>query len=89
MHTHPDYILREAGPDHLLMGAPDARGKRRIVRLNESAAFLWRSVAGKTFDAAALAALLQAEYGLDPAVAEADAQGIIRSWLQEKLVFES
>ena len=88
MHTIPGYILRESGPDHLVMGNPDAEGWQRIIRLNESAAFLWRSVAGKSFDVAALASLLQTEYGVDAATARADAGDIARAWLRAGIVQE-
>ena len=89
MHTIPGYILRETGPDHLVMGEPDAEGWQRIIRLNESAAFLWRSVVGQSFDEEHLASLLEAEYGIDTATALADARDIAQAWLRAGIVQES
>ena len=71
------------------MGAPDARGRRRMIRLNSSAAFLWRSVAGKAFTEADLAALLQAEYDVDAETASADAHNVALEWQGAGLVRES
>ncbi len=89
MRTIPGYILQETGPDHLVMGEPDALGWQRIIRLNESAAFLWRSVAGQAFDVPFLSSLLQAEYGIDAVTALADARDIALAWLQAGIIEES
>lgn len=82
MRIRPGYRLRELGDDHLIIGeSTDGRkNARRVVRLNESAAFLWRSVAGRTFDAGTLAQLLQNRYGLDAGTASADAASILSAW---------
>ena len=41
----------------------------KIINLNESAAYLWRAVEGKDFDAPMLAQLLTEEYEVDPETA--------------------
>lgn len=87
MRIKEDYRLQELGDDHLLIGpAPD--GRRRVIRLNAAAAFLWRSAAGtgRDFTVADLAALLQAEYDLDPAVADRDARRLADAWIEAGLV---
>jgi hypothetical protein len=88
MRIHSGYLLRELGDDHLVIGMETGVSCRakRVVKLNESAAFLWRSVAGKDFDAADLAVLLQEEYGLDSTTAAADAGSIAKAWMQSGLV---
>lgn len=88
MRISSDYRLRELGDDHLVIGkSADGRQEaRRVVRLNGSAAFLWRSVAGKDFDADTLSWLLQREYGLDPLTAGADAASILAAWVKAGLV---
>ena len=82
MRIRPGYRLRELGDDHLVIGeSTDGRkNARRVVQLNESAAFLWRSVAGRTFDEGTLAQLLQNRYGLDAGNASADAASILSAW---------
>lgn len=84
MRTKEEYRLQELGEDRLLIG-PAAGGRRRAIRLNASAAFLWRSVAGRDFTEEDLALLLQAEYGLDPAAAALDARRLARHWLDAGL----
>ena len=88
MHIQEGFILREVGDDHMVVG-PDAAGRdglRRIVRINDSAAFLWRSVAGRDFEVATLAALLEQEYGIDKSVARTDAEHIATAWLRSGIV---
>lgn len=52
----------------------------KIISLNESAAYLWRNVVDKEFDANTLAHLLTEEYDVDDATALADAQKVIQDW---------
>lgn len=52
----------------------------KIISLNESAAYLWRNVVDKDFDANTLAHLLTEEYDVDDATALADAQKVIQDW---------
>ena len=52
----------------------------KIISLNESAAYLWRNVVYKEFDANTLAHLLTEEYDVDEATALADAQKVIQDW---------
>ena len=88
MRISPDYRLRELGDDHLVIGesTDGRRNARRVVRLNESAAFLWRSVAGREFDADTLSLLLRDEYALDAMTAAADAASILSAWENAGLV---
>ncbi|MBQ9462785.1 MAG: PqqD family protein [Bacteroidales bacterium] len=87
MHLNGNYNLRELGDDLVLIG--EATGAdRHLVRINESAAFLWRSVSGKEFDTEDLASLLQGEYGIDAGVASSDAASIVAAWKSSGLVTE-
>ena len=88
MHIRPDYHLRELDDDHLVIGnsADGRKNVRHVVRLNASAAFLWRSVEGKEFDAGMLAQLLKMRYGLDDGTASADAASILSAWEKAGLV---
>jgi len=88
MRICSEYRLRELGDDHLVIGeSSDGRlNARRVVRLNESAAFLWNSVVGREFDADTLSQLLQDEYALDAMTASADAASILSAWEKAGLV---
>ena len=88
MRTRDGFILREIGGDHLIVGpgVDGDSGLRRVVRVNASAAFLWGSVAGRDFDVATLAGLLEKEYDLDMAVARTDAEKIATAWLHAGIV---
>ena len=52
----------------------------KIISLNESAAYLWRKVEGRDFDAAELARLLTEEYDVDAATALRDAEKTAKEW---------
>ena len=52
----------------------------KMISLNESAAYLWKAVEEKEFDARLLADLLQQEYEVDAATAFADAEKTMASW---------
>ena len=52
------------------------------ITLNESAAYLWKSVEGKEFDAQTLAGLLVDEYGIDTELAGKDAEAILGQWTE-------
>lgn len=58
----------------------------KLITLNESAAYLWRSVEGKEFEAHTLALLLKERYGIDLHCAERDAQAILEQWIELKMV---
>lgn len=58
----------------------------KMISLNESAAYLWKSVAGRDFDVAELASLLVKEYGIDQDLARHDAQAIADKWVEIGLV---
>lgn len=54
----------------------------KLITLNESAAYLWRSVEGKDFDADTLAELLVQHYGIDMELASKDAAKILAQWVE-------
>lgn len=58
----------------------------KLITLNNTAAYLWRSVEGKEFDASALCGLLVEEYGIDEALAQKDAEAILAKWTEIGLV---
>lgn len=58
----------------------------KIISLNESAAYLWRQVEGKDFDAALLAKLLTEEYEVDEVTALRDAEKTMADWQETGLI---
>ena len=52
----------------------------KVISLNESAAYLWRSVVGTDFDAEQLTRLLTEEYEVDEATARRDAEKVMEDW---------
>lgn len=58
----------------------------KLITLNQTAAFLWKSVEGKEFDAMMLAELLVKEYEIDEELAMRDAKAILEQWSEIGLV---
>lgn len=82
MRLNGVFNLRELGDESMLIGevTDHKKGLRRVVRINSSAAFLWRSVSGREFEVSDLADLLSREYGLDPETALSDAAATASEW---------
>ncbi|MFI3323139.1 MAG: PqqD family protein [Rikenellaceae bacterium] len=60
----------------------------KLIALNPTAAYLWRSIEGEEFDANRLSELLIAEYDVTPAQALTDAQALVANWLECGLIEE-
>ena len=58
----------------------------RLITLNATAAFLWRSVEGRDFDEEMLAELLVEEYGIDAELARKGADAIASQWREVGLI---
>lgn len=87
MRQKPGFKLRQLGDEYILTaeGASHVNFNKLMV-MNHSAAYLWRSVAGNDFDAERLAALLVQEYAIDEAAARHDAEAIMQSWEEAGLI---
>ena len=59
-----------------------------MISLNESAAYLWKSVDGKDFNAEDLADLLVERYEIDRETALRDSKAIAAKWLEAGIVTE-
>lgn len=76
-----EYIIVPAGVENV--------DYSRIISLNETAAYLWESVAAKeTFTTDDLVALLLNEYEVEEAVAREDCELIVERWKEMELVEE-
>lgn len=85
MKTKEGFRLRAIGTDHVL--TPDGLVDfNRMIAMNSSAAFLWEKVEGTEFDAATLADLLVAEYGIDMERAMQDSIKIAKDWIDAGIV---
>ena len=59
---------------------------KKLITLNDSAAYLWQCVENKDFDVPDLATLLMEKYGIDLATATKDAQTIANKWIEVGVV---
>ncbi|MBQ8276969.1 MAG: PqqD family protein [Bacteroidaceae bacterium] len=58
----------------------------KLITLNESAAYLWESIAGKTFTETDLVSLLCSEYDVTAEQAATDVQALVAEWEKQGLV---
>lgn len=88
MRVIPGFALRKLGNEYLLIAeSVELVNFNAMITLNESAAYLWRSVADKEqFDEDTLVDLLLAEYEVSPEVARKDAAATIASWREARLL---
>ncbi len=83
------FTLRSVAGEMIVSGESIAQiNFNKLISLNESAAYLWRSVEGKEFSVAMLAELLVQEYGIDSDRAMVDAKTIAQGWIEVGLVTE-
>lgn len=81
MKTKKGFILRSLGKEFILVAEGlEAVEASHMVSMNESAAFLWKAVEGKDFEAVTLADLLVEEYDITHEVAERDVAKLIQTW---------
>ena len=60
----------------------------KMISLNSTAAFLWKSVEGREFDVQTLADLLVGEYEVDPQTALRDSEALAKKWIEAGIVKE-
>ena len=60
----------------------------KLVTLNDTAAYLWKAVEGKDFDAQTLKDLLLEKYEVDEATALADSEKLVAKWNEMGLLEE-
>lgn len=81
MKTRKGFRLRELGGEYILIGeSAELVNFNNLVTFNEAAAYLWRAVEGKEFDAETLTNLLLEEYEVSEAIAREDAQATLDDW---------
>ena len=60
----------------------------KMISLNSTAAFLWKSVAGREFAVQTLADLRVGEYEVDPQTALRDSEALAKKWIEAGIVKE-
>ncbi len=73
--------MRQLGKEYILVAEGlEVMDANQMISMNETAAFLWEAVEGKTFDTEALAKLLVDEYDISMEVAEKDVTALLQTW---------
>lgn len=81
MRIKKGFVLRTLGDEQIISGEGlEQINFTKLISLNHSAAYLWKEVEGKDFDAQTLAELLVKRYTVDEATALADAKKLTESW---------
>ena len=87
MRTKKGFVLRSLGKEFILVAEGlEAVDANQLISMNESAAFLWKAVQDKDFDAETLINLLMEEYGIERNVAEADVAPLLQTWKSAELI---
>ncbi len=87
MKTKKGYRLRQLGTEYILVAEGlEVMDANKMISMNETAAFLWEAVEGKTFDADTLAQLLVDEYGISMEMAEKDIKPLLETWTKAGVI---
>lgn len=87
MRITKGYTLRPLGQEYILVAEGlEAVDFSRMISLNESAAFLWKAVEDKDFEAETLVNLLLEEYGITREVAERDVTSLLQTLKEANLI---
>lgn len=87
MKIKKGFELREVCGESILVAfGRENMNFNKVISFNESAAYLWKSIEEKEFDAQTLATLLQEEYEVEAATAERDAAIMLEEWVKAGLV---
>lgn len=87
MKTKKGFVLRSLGREYILVAEGlEAVDANRLISMNESAAFLWKTVEDKEFDLDTLINLLVEEYGITREVAEKDSARLLQTWKESGII---
>ena len=87
MKTKKGFVLRSLGREYILVAEGlEAADANILISMNESAAYLWKEVEDKEFDANTLINLLMEEYGITREVAEKDVASLLQIWMQADII---
>ena len=87
MKTRKGYTLRSLGKEFILVADGfEAVDFSRMISMNETAAFLWKEVEDKDFDAEMLTTLLTDNYDIDRETAQNDVTAMLKSWAEAGII---
>lgn len=87
MKIKEGFILRTICGQHVISGEGTANVNfSQLISLNESAAYLFRSVVGKDFTPELMADLLMQEYEVEQETALKDARDLCAKWQEVGLI---
>jgi len=87
MKIKDGFILRSICGEFIVVGEGLAQVNfNKMLSLNESAAYLWKEVEGKTFTQEDLVQLLLDKYEVSQEQAAADVEKLTATWIQEGVV---
>lgn len=79
--------MRKLGRDHIVVGEGLKQiNFNKMIVLNDTAAFLWESIADKEFTKDDLTELLVNNYDVDAEVAAKDASALADKWLETGII---
>ncbi len=81
------FELRDVCGEHIIIAhGVENIDFTKVITLNESAAFIWNQVEGKTFTEDEVVRMLLDEYDVEEAQARADVKQLLASWEKAGLV---
>ena len=87
MKTVPGFTLRPLGKEFIITAESVKQiNFNKMISLNESAAYLWKSVDGMDFGPEDLADLLVERYEIDRETALKDSEAIAAKWVEAGIV---
>ena len=87
MRLRTGFVLREiCGEKVLSAEGKDVIDFSKLVRLNDTSAYLWEALEGKDFDAEMMCVLLCDRYEVDPERALEDSRKLIQQFVDLHLV---
>lgn len=82
MKTKEGFVLRPLGKEYIVVGEGLQNiNFNKMIAFNETAAYLWKNVAGKEFTVQDLTSLLLDAYDVEEERAAADSEAIARAWV--------
>ena len=88
MKIRKGYTLRSLGKEFILVPEGlEAVDFTRMISMNESAAFLWKSLEDKEFDNETMIQLLMDEYDITHDVAEKDVEAVLQTLKKADVVY--
>jgi len=86
MKIKEGFVLREMCGENIVSGEGLQHiNFNKLISLNSSAAFLWRSLEGKEFSVHDMAILLVREYAINMELAMKDSENLCKAWIEAGL----